>query len=260
LVDKKTIVCLGDPISGLEKTSPFQSIASTYVLDDQADVPGKLLAKVVRIYDQAGPYPTGKGPRIKYACQIKDIDGSKQSINFWRSVAGACPIELNQVYIFKNLKATKYRGEISLVCDKDYDLMVAPTEQQEYLREITYYDGAYKGKVVAINRSRTFKSCDNCWRSTDTIVGQKCPKCKKILREIIDDFSFSVVIVNGNDFLTLTCFKRLVSFQGPSIDTDSIEMEVMKLLDGKMVEGVYLEKKYKDTEGANLMMHTMTIL
>ena len=85
LVDKKTIICNGEHIAGLEVPALFQPLSTTLELESNVDIPGKILAKVVRTFEPRGPYPSQfGGMRMKFMCQIKDIHGTRQTIGIWK--------------------------------------------------------------------------------------------------------------------------------------------------------------------------------
>ena len=102
----------------------------------------------------------------------------------------------------------------NLVCDKDSYIETPEAEFEIALKEVTYHDGLYKGKILATNNVRTFKSYSICRRGikdANTFVGSQCKKCKKEIKEIIDDFSFSLIIQCGNDLKALTVFKKMLN-------------------------------------------------
>ena len=267
LVNEKTIVCLGDQIEGLPAPAEFLPLDATLVMDSNTPVPGKVLAKVVRIYDQKGPYSTRYGPKIKYACQIKDLDGIGQVLQFWRPESKLCPVQPDMTYVFYNLKTDKVTDKYfsekpyQLSCDKDIDIEEASREQNEEHSNIRYSDGMFRGAILAINNVSKFRSCFNCSRSINVrnfVVGEKCPNCKKEVAIINEDFSFTLIVEGEDDVLSMTCFKRLITYDGSCNDEKSIELELFKILEGKMVEGEYLKKRFADQ--VTLNVYTLTFL
>ena len=263
LIQKKSIVCIGDTISGLKQALPFQTIASTFVLNGNEEVPGRILAKVVRIYDPFGPIASRSGPRLRYSCAIRDRDGSRQTIHFWRSSSSSCPVELDKVYIFKNLKTQNFLEKpFKLVCDRDNYIEVPDTEFEKALKEVKYHDGLFKGKVLAVNNVMTFKSCNMCRcgiKGTNIFVGSQCRRCKKEIKEIIDDFSFAMIIQCGNDLKTVIVFKKMLNYEGSSTNEESIEKALINELEGKTVEGEYLDQT-GDHENSEVKANTFDIV
>ena len=264
LVGEKSVVCVGVPINGLPAPKPFLPIADTFGLDGQTAVPGKLLAKVVRIFDKRGPYASRHGSRVKFSVQIKDLDGSRQTLQFWRPESSQCPVQLNMIYILSNLRTDKISEKYftekpySLNCDKDSDIAIATGPMKEALANVMYHDGNFKGRVLAINNVITYKSCSRCNRSVSIRnfeIGSQCPSCNHVVVALTDDFSFTLVVEIENEMFSMTCFKRLVCFEGPCDDEHNIEMVLMLGLEEKMAEGEYIKKKHADS--TNFMVHTV---
>ena len=251
LVNGMTIVCLGEPIAGLEVALPFLPISATYDYENQVEVPGKILAKVVRIYDPLGPYQSQGGPRCKHACQIKDVDGSRQTLKMWYGVK--TPFENEKTFVFSNLRADRYNGKTTLICESATCIQPAAKEHEEALKGIAYHDGNFKGKVLAINAIKLFKSCIKCQRSIrDEYVikhfskGMACPKCKQGIEEIVDDFSFHLVIAIGSEYSTFVAFRKTISFEGPSTVEDEVEQMITSQLEGKSMEGTFISSRSGD--------------
>ena len=110
ILDKKSIIYRGEAIPGIEKVNViYQSLASTLELESGKNIPGKILAKVVQIYEPLGPYPSKYGGmRWKHTFQIKDIDDAKQSMGIWKP-NNLSPVEIGKSYVFSHVKTDNYQ-------------------------------------------------------------------------------------------------------------------------------------------------------
>ena len=247
LIDNKSIICRGDPISSLEVPSPFQPLASTLELNGNTIIPGKILAKVVRVFDPKGPIPSKfEGMRAKFVFQIKDIHGTRQTIAIWKpwNLNNICPVEINKVYEFSNVKTDNYLDKPYWLIGDINCIKAASKDHEETLKNVGVHDGKFNGTVVAINNIKLFKSCNKCSSSIEVpAVGSTCPKCKKELEIVVDDFSFTMTIESGADLIPFTGFKKTVNFQGPCTDEDTIEDLLNSQFEGKVAVGEYIKSE-----------------
>lgn len=251
-IGPKTLVSLGSEIDGLMEIEfkPFQTIQSTFEMDGKAVISGKILAKVVKI-NACQKIETRYGLRNRYSCEIKDIVGSRQRVTFWRKTSDEMCVELNKSYIFSKLVLENFPEEKPhfLLCARDEDVSLASDDFQNQMKSIESWDKQFEGMVLAIHSTLTYISCPFCKRSlkqADFKDGDKCGRigCNKIVETAVKDYSFVVVVENGNsDELSITSFRNYLPING----TFSTERDLEKLLrqqyEGKKIKGKMTEKK-----------------
>ena len=193
---------------------------------------------------------TRSGPTFNSSFVIKDDNGDQQVIDMWRKTNEMC-VMIGKVYIFSNLVTKGFPEDKPhhLKLCNDNDAALASDDQQQKLAHLGYADGRFSGKILAIHSPITFKSCNHCRRSiTKTIlkVGEECFKCHKVIREVIDDYSITIVVENGTlDVLSMTCFRRHLPVEKQ--DTQNLlEDELCRKYEGKMVKGDYKKKRYPE--------------
>ena len=132
-------------------------------------------------------------------------------------------------------------------------IKAASFEHEEALKNIGLHDGNFNGIVLAINNVRLFKSCCKCNRSIENLtLGSPCPNCQKELEMMVEDFSFTMNILNGDEtVIALTGFKKIVNFEGPCTDENIVEGFLNSQLEGKSVEGDYIKHINYDIPAIN---------
>ena len=253
VIQRKTIVSNGLKIEGLESTLPYLGIYSTFDMEKDCPIPGKLLGKVVKIF-ASKRYDTKYGPRFKLSFAIKDIAGHKQTIDMWRKT-DQVGVKLGKAYIFSNLATGEFPNDkphfLKFVKDVSFQLAVqlASEEDQQKMANVTYADGEFSGKILAIHSTVVFRSCNHCKCSVQEAafkVGDKCPKCQKLVTEVFDNYSFTMVVENGaSDECSMTGFCGHLPVDKQATP-DLLEVDLCKEYVGKSVSGSYIQKRFKE--------------
>ena len=253
VIEKKTIVANGTKIEGIEQASSYATVSSTFDIDKKCQVPGKILGRVVKIFEPK-EFQTKYGPRIKYTIKIKDIAGDLQTIGMFRRTHHRLCVSLGKAYIFSNLVTEAFPEDKPhfLYLEKDSNAVLATEEQQSQMSSLEYADGKFSGKILAIHSPLFYSSCNHCKRSVTNYsfnVGDECPKCRKAVTEVIADYSFTLVVENGNsNDISMTCFRTYlpVEMEGTQLTQDLLEDALCKKYEGKVVTGDYVKKKYPE--------------
>ena len=262
VIEKKTIVSKGTKIEGIEDVSPYATVSSTFDMDKKCQVPGKILGRVVKIFEPKY-YQTSYGSRIKYIIRIKDIAGDLQTIGMFRGTHERLCVSLGKAYIFSNLVTEAFPDEKphNLSLDKDSNAVLASEEEQRKMALLKYADGQFSGKILAIHSPIFYSSCNHCKcsvKNSSFNVGDKCPKCHKAVTEVIADYSFTLVVENGNcNDISMTCFRTYlpVETKGTQLTQDLLEDTLCKKYEGKTVMGDYVKKRYPEN-GVNFNVET----
>ena len=114
------------------------------------------------------------------------------------------------------------------------------------MTNVTYADGGFSGKILAIHSTVIFRSCNHCMRSIQEKVGDQCPKCQKLVTEVIDNYSFTMVVENGvSDESSMTGFCGHLPVDKQATP-DLLEFDLCKKYVGKSVTGSYIQKRFKE--------------
>ena len=267
-IGPETIVYLGDKkdeLIGFEFT-PFQTIHSTFEMDGNDVILGKILAKVVKII-ACKQFDTKYGLRSKYACEIKDIVGDSQVVSFWRKTQNELCVELNKAYIFSKLVIENFPEEKPhfLLCKRDEDISLASNDFQNQMKSIEYWDKQFEGMILAIHSTLIYISCPFCKRSLKQAAfkdGDQCERinCKKIVETAVKDYSFVVVVENGNsDELSMTSFRNYLPVNGTFSNEKDVEKLLREQYEGKKIKGK-ITKKRKTVNNIDWTMYDVTLI
>ena len=249
-------------IEGLDLVSPYGTISSTFEIDTECMVPGKIIGKVVKVNE---PYPceTKYGPRVKHEIVIKDSYGDKQTVQMWRKPNENFFVDLGKVYVFSKLKTTTFPPQKPhfLHCNKDFQIELAPDDQQKKVEIVEFADGRFSGKIMGIRHTKLYCRCNICkhYLPTSFQCGEKCPYCSKEVTEINEDYSFVLVIESGStNLIELLCYKRFLPIDNPKKNDEALEEQLCKEFEGKSVLGGYIKKKYPEN-GVGITVENITV-
>ena len=254
-IEQKTIVSRGNEIPGLENLQTFQTIQSTFLLEPNVVVPGKILGKVVRLHEPE-EHNTIYGKRVKYSCEIKDIIGNRQVVTFWRWPNSKLCVQLMKAYVFIKLQTERFPENKPhfLEARRDENVVLASDEMQTQMRLIENADKKIEGKILAIHSSMKYISCPSCKRAIKKAgfkSGDNCqrPGCKKKVDIAVKDFSFVAVLENGRfDDISVTCFKEQFPIDLSYTNLEELETAIITKYEGQTVKADIIKKKHPDND------------
>ena len=256
-LDAKSLIFQGKTTGRTPSSTSFNEYETFAILKDlgpKVNVPGRILAKVVRIYETRTYMVRNKATDVQHIV-LKDINGVKTTLSIWENHSFFGKLVDKKVYVLTNLKTDKFPEapphNISTFAKTHFH--EASEGEALKFEHIGWLDGEVQGKVLGFQELYSYDSCPTCNCAARRKLGDLCHRCNAPLSNLLKDFKFKIIIESEKGPATFVGFKRILNFQTEETDAAILEGLLNSEFEDVGVKINYRSSRAMDGEEENMI-------